>query len=154
MTESNVIPSQMDIQQICETIPHRYPFLLVDRVLEISEEELRIVAIKNITMNEPQFTGHYPGQPVMPGVLLIEAMAQAAAVFLLSLPQNAGKVPFFASVDGVKFRRQVTPGDQLRIEVQVLRLKKKIAKAAAKGLVDGEVAVEAELTCMLAEAPA
>ena len=149
MTESANLPSSMDIQKIFETIPHRYPFLMIDRVIEMDKDAMRIVALKNVTINEPHFTGHYPAYPVMPGVLLVEALAQTAAVFLLSLPEHKGKIPFFAAIEEVRFRRQVVPGDQLRLEVVVTRMKSRVAKADARGLVDGEVAVEAKLTCML-----
>ena len=153
MTDSESTPTQMDIGAILETLPHRYPFLLIDRVLEIDFENLRVVAIKNVTINEPQFMGHYPGLPIMPGVLLIEAMAQAAAVFLLSQPKNKGKVPFFTGLNSVKFRRQVVPGDQLRIEVQVTHQGGRMTKATARTLVDGKVVVEAQLNCMSVAAP-
>lgn len=153
MTDDVKLPSAMDIRAICETIPHRYPFLLVDRVLELDTENLAIKALKNVTMNEPQFTGHYPDMPVMPGVLMIEALAQTAAIFLLSIPDNKGKVPFFAAVDAVKFRRQVGPGDQLVLEARVTKMKKRVSVAEARATVNGEVAVEAKLTCMLGDAP-
>jgi 3-hydroxyacyl-[acyl-carrier-protein] dehydratase len=141
----------MDITKICEIIPHRFPFLLIDRIIELDYEKQWLVAIKNVTMNEFQFLGHYPGQPIMPGVLMVEAMAQGSAVYVLNMPVNKGKVPYFAAIEGVKFRRMVTPGDQLRIEVQVLKLKARLGKVAVKAKVDGEVAVEAEFTCMLGD---
>ncbi|HBF35183.1 TPA: 3-hydroxyacyl-[acyl-carrier-protein] dehydratase FabZ [Candidatus Sumerlaeota bacterium] len=141
----------MDVTKICEIIPHRFPFLLIDRIIELDYEKQWLVAIKNVTMNEFQFLGHYPGQPIMPGVLMVEAMAQASAVYVLNMPVNKGKVPYFAAIEGVKFRRMVTPGDQLRIEVQVLKLKSRLGKVAVKAKVDGEIAVEAEFTCMLGD---
>jgi 3-hydroxyacyl-[acyl-carrier-protein] dehydratase len=152
MTEENSTNIALDVNQIKELIPHRFPFLLVDRVLSIDLENLRLTAIKNVTVNEPFFVGHYPDLPVMPGVLQVEAMAQAACIFLLRKPENKGKVPFFTGIDGVKFRRQVVPGDQLRIEVQVVRLKPRVAKCQVQCLVEGAVTAEALLTCMLGDA--
>lgn len=134
----------MDINQIMQTLPHRYPFLLVDRMEEV-EPGKRAVGIKNVTINEPFFQGHFPGYPVMPGVLIIEAMAQVGAVSLLSMPEYAGKLALFAGIDGARFRRQVVPGDTLRIEVEVTRLRGKVGKSKAKATVNGELAAEAEL---------
>ena len=134
----------MDINEIMQTLPHRYPFLLVDRMEEV-EPGKRSVGIKNVTINEPFFQGHFPGYPVMPGVLIIEAMAQVGAVALLSMPEYAGKLALFAGIDGARFRRQVIPGDTLRIEVEVTRLRGKVGKSKAKATVNGELAVEAEL---------
>jgi 3-hydroxyacyl-[acyl-carrier-protein] dehydratase len=150
-TETPQFTLPMDVTKICEIIPHRFPFLLIDRIIELDYEKQWLVAIKNVTMNEFQFLGHYPGQPIMPGVLMVEAMAQASAVYVLNMPVNKGKVPYFAAIEGVKFRRMVTPGDQLRIEVQVLKLKSRLGKVAVKAKVDGEIAVEAEFTCMLGD---
>jgi 3-hydroxyacyl-[acyl-carrier-protein] dehydratase len=144
-------PGAIDIRGIMDIVPHRYPFLLIDRILEVNNEGPSLVAIKNVTMNEPQFMGHYPGLPIMPGVLQIEAMAQAAVVLLLIQPQNKGKIPFFTGLDGVKFRRQIVPGDQMRIEVLVTHHRTRAAKAEGRILVDGELAVEAKLTCMLGD---
>ncbi|MCI0658132.1 MAG: 3-hydroxyacyl-ACP dehydratase FabZ, partial [Acidobacteria bacterium] len=113
----------LDVRAIMEIIPHRYPFLLVDRVLEL-EEGRRIVALKNVTFNEPFFQGHFPGNPIMPGVLVVEAMAQAGAVLLLhSRPESRGKVVYFAGIDKAKFRRPVVPGDSVRLQVEVLKLR-------------------------------
>src|SRR5699024_10545309 len=117
----------MDIKQIKETIPHRYPFLLVDKVNEI-EEGKRVVCLKNVTANEPFFQGHFPDYPVMPGVLIIEALAQAGAIAVLGKEQNKGKVGFLAGVDKCRFKKQVTPGDQLRLEVEIIREKGPIGK--------------------------
>ena len=142
----------LEIGDIQKLIPHRYPFLLVDRIVELDEVAQRIVAIKNVTINEPYFQGHYPDRPVMPGVLQVEAMAQAVCVYLFLLPQYKGKVPLFAGIDGVRFRRQVVPGDQLRIEGQMTRMKSRVAKCQARCTVDGELVVEALLTCVLSEA--
>jgi len=144
-------PGAIDSRGIIDIVPHRYPFLLIDRILEVNNEGPSLVAIKNVTMNEPQFMGHYPGLPIMPGVLQIEAMAQAAVVLLLIQPQNKGKIPFFTGLDGVKFRRQIVPGDQMRIEVLVTHHRARAAKAEGRVLVDGELAVEAKLTCMLGD---
>lgn len=138
----------MDILEIMERIPHRYPFLLVDRIIEKVDGE-RIVAIKNVTMNEPFFQGHYPGKPVMPGVLMVEAMAQALGVLMLET--DSTKLPFFMSIEKAKFRKPVVPGDQLRLEVEVTKIKGKIIKAKGKALVDGKVATEAEFMFMIIE---
>jgi len=139
---------QLDIQAIQELLPHRYPLLLVDRIVEM--EEGRIVGIKNVSMNEPHFAGHFPGHPVMPGVLIIEAMAQTAGVYVLSrIPDRDKKLVFFATIENAKFRRPVVPGDQLRIEVTFLKLKPTVAKMRGVALVDGSVAAEAEMMCRL-----
>jgi len=139
---------QLDIQAIQELLPHRYPLLLVDRIVEM--EEGRIVGIKNVSMNEPYFAGHFPGHPVMPGVLIIEAMAQTAGVYVLSrIPDRDKKLVFFATIENAKFRRPVVPGDQLRIEVTFLKLKPTVAKMRGVALVDGFVAAEAEMMCRL-----
>ncbi|HEX5397262.1 MAG TPA: 3-hydroxyacyl-ACP dehydratase FabZ [Candidatus Limnocylindria bacterium] len=129
-------------------IPHRYPFLLVDRVLEL-EPGKRVVAIKNVTANEPQFTGHFPERPIMPGVLMVEALAQAGAVAVLSLPENRGKLALFAAIDECRFRRTVLPGDTLRIEISVEKLQRMFGRARAVASVDGEVAVEALLSFII-----
>ena len=132
-----------DIEWILSVLPHRYPLLLVDRVLEM-EPKKRIVAIKNVTINEEVFLGHFPGRPVMPGVLLIEGMAQAGGLLLLhDLPERGSKLVYLASVDEVKFRRPVVPGDQVRYEVEVLRLRSLHCKLSARALVDGQLAAEA-----------
>jgi 3-hydroxyacyl-[acyl-carrier-protein] dehydratase len=129
--------------QIQEIIPHRYPFLLVDRIIEL-EEGRRAVGIKNVTVNEPFFQGHFPGNPVMPGVLIVEAMAQVGAVALLKLPANAGKLGLFAGIDNCRFRQQVRPGDQLRIEVEFLKIKGSIHKAQGKAFVGDQVVAKGE----------
>jgi len=133
---------------IMRIIPHRYPFLLIDRVLELDKGK-RVVAIKAVTANEPQFTGHFPGRPIMPGVLMVEAMAQAGAVAVLSLPENRGKLALFAGIDECRFRRTVLPGDTLRIEVTVEKLSRLFGKARTVASVDGEVAVEATLSFII-----
>jgi beta-hydroxyacyl-ACP dehydratase FabZ len=135
----------MDIRKILDSLPHRYPFLLVDRVLEM-EREKRIVAIKNVTMNEPFFQGHFPGAPVMPGVLIVEAMAQAGAVLLLhDLPGRDGKLVYFTGIDGARFRRAVVPGDRLRLTMEVLNLRARTCKMRGKAEVDGQLVSEAEI---------
>jgi beta-hydroxyacyl-ACP dehydratase FabZ len=140
----------MDVQEITEILPHRYPMLMVDRILEITGES--IIAIKNVTANEPHFTGHFPGYPVMPGVLIIEAMAQAAGVLVAKLaPHTRGRLMFLASVEDAKFRRPVVPGDQLRLEMKMVRLKATIAKMQGLATVDGQVVAEATLMCKLTE---
>lgn len=135
----------MDIQQIKETIPHRYPFLLVDKVLEI-EEGKRVVGIKNVTVNEPFFQGHFPDYPVMPGVLIIEALAQVGAIAVLGMEENEGKLGFLAGVDKCRFKRQVVPGDQLQLEVEITRMKGPIGKGKGIATVNGELACQAEIT--------
>ncbi|MDC3425008.1 3-hydroxyacyl-ACP dehydratase FabZ [Aquibacillus sp. 3ASR75-11] len=135
----------MDIQQIKGTIPHRYPFLLIDEIIEI-EEGKRVVAKKNVTINEPFFQGHFPDYPVMPGVLIVEALAQTGAVAVLHKEENKGKIGFLAGIDKCRFKRQVKPGDQLKLEVEIIRLKGPIGKGKAIATVDGELAAEAEIT--------
>ncbi len=134
----------LDIKQIQEVLPHRYPFLLVDRIISL-EEGKKAVGIKNVSVNEPFFQGHFPDFPVMPGVLILEAMAQVGAVIVLKMPQFAGKIALFAGIDKVRFRRQVFPGDQLRIEVEVLKLRSAVGKSYAAAYVGAEMAAEAEL---------
>jgi len=139
----------MDIQQILQTLPHRYPFVMVDRVLEI-EPGKRIVALKNVTINEPYFVGHFPGIPVMPGVMIIEALAQSAAILTyrtLNLTQGDGTLFYFAGIDGARFKRPVTPGDQLRLEVEMLRVMRGVGKFKTRALVEGVMVAEAELMC-------
>jgi len=134
----------LDIKQIQEILPHRYPFLLVDRILSV-EEGKKAVGIKNVSVNEPFFQGHFPGYPVMPGVLIIEAMAQVAAIAALKMPEFAGKIALFAGIDKARFRRQVFPGDQLRIEAEVLKLRGTVGKSYAAAYVGEEMAAEAEM---------
>jgi 3-hydroxyacyl-[acyl-carrier-protein] dehydratase len=135
----------IDIQQIKEIIPHRYPFLLIDEITEM-EEGKRVVAKKNVTVNEPFFQGHFPDYPVMPGVLIVEALAQTGAVAMLKKEENKGKIGFLAGIDKCRFKRQVKPGDQLKLEVEIVRLKGPIGKGKAVATVDGELAAEAEIT--------
>lgn len=143
----------LDVNEIRQILPHRYPFLLVDRIIELDEE--RVVGIKNVTVNEPFFQGHFPDFPVMPGVLIVEAMAQTAGVLVLkSIPDRANKLVLLASVDGAKFRRPVVPGDQLRIEMTMMKRKASVAKMSGRVTVDGHLVAEAEVMCKLADKPA
>jgi 3-hydroxyacyl-[acyl-carrier-protein] dehydratase len=142
----------LDIDAIREILPHRYPFLLVDRIEELEAE--RVVGIKNVTVNEPFFAGHFPDYPVMPGVLIIEAMAQVAGVLVLNgIADRKSKLVLLAGVDGAKFRKPVRPGDQLRMEMKVLRSRASMAKVSGTATVDGAVVAEAEILCVLADRP-
>ncbi|MFC5770579.1 3-hydroxyacyl-ACP dehydratase FabZ [Thauera sinica] len=141
----------MDINEILQYLPHRYPFLLVDRVLEL-EPGRRILALKNVTMNEPFFPGHFPHHPVMPGVLIIEAMAQAAALLSFrstGVKPDENSVVYFAGIDNVRFKRPVVPGDQLLFDMTITHAKRNIYKYKGIARVDGEVATEAELMCAI-----
>lgn len=140
----------LNSQQIQEILPHRPPFLLVDRIVEV-EAGKRAVGIKNVTVNEPYFTGHFPGYPVMPGVLIVEALAQVGGVAILQMEENRGKLALFAGIDKFRFREQVTPGDTLRLEVEVTRLKGAVGKGKARATVDGKVAAEGEIMFALTE---
>jgi UDP-3-O-[3-hydroxymyristoyl] N-acetylglucosamine deacetylase / 3-hydroxyacyl-[acyl-carrier-protein] dehydratase len=138
-----------NIEDIMKVLPHRYPFLLVDRILEM-EENKRIVGLKNVTMNEPFFQGHFPGHPIMPGVLIIEAMAQVGGVLLMGLLDDPeSKIVYFMSLDKVKFRKPVRPGDQLRLELDVIQIRGTVCKMRGVGKVDGEVVVEAEMAAVV-----
>lgn len=140
----------MDVQEIAAILPHRYPMLMVDRILECSEDS--IIGLKNVTANEPYFVGHFPTLKVMPGVLIIEAMAQAAGILVAyRFPATRGKIMFLASVEEAKFRRPVTPGDQLRLEMKLLRLKSTVAKMQGTARVDGQVVAEAVLMCKMTD---
>ena len=142
---------ELGITEILKILPHRYPFLLVDRILEV-EPGKRVVGIKNVTFNEEFFQGHFPGNPVMPGVLIVEAMAQVAGVGLLaSIPDAKNKLLYLTGVDRCKFRRPVFPGDQLRIEAEIVSLKMRLSKCRAKATVDGNLCAEAELTSAVVE---
>ena len=134
----------IDIQGIKEALPHRYPMLLVDRVLEVSEDT--IVAIKNVTINEPFFNGHFPAYPVMPGVLIMEALAQTAGVLEISKPENKGKLVFYAGMDKVKFKKQVVPGDKLKLEVKIIKRKGPIGIGEAVATCGEKIVARGELT--------
>jgi len=141
----------MDIQHILRRLPHRYPFLLVDRVLEF-EKNVRIKALKNVTINEPFFSGHFPARPVMPGVLMLEALAQAAALLSFESMDTEpadDTVVYFAGIDGARFKRPVVPGDQLILEAFIDRVKSGIYKYKTRASVDGQIAAEAELMCTM-----
>lgn len=141
--ELNIIGKTLDINMIQKILPHRYPFLLVDRIMECTEK--RIVGIKNVTINEPFFQGHFPGKPIMPGVLILEAMAQVGGVGALNLGDNLGKLAYFLSIKEAKFRKPVVPGDQLVIEVDMVKTKMSVMQVRAVAKVAGEVVTEAEM---------
>ena len=144
---------RLDIQQIQSILPHRYPFLLIDRVLEI-ERKKRIVAVKNVSANEPFFSGHFPGRPILPGVLIIEAMAQAGGTLLLTeIPDRHDKLMVFTGIERAKFRRPIVPGDQVRIEVEVIIWRSRAVKMLGRALVDGKLACEATISCRLVDMP-
>ena len=142
----------IEIDEIMKILPHAYPFLLVDRIVEM-EPEKRIVGIKNVTYNEPFFPGHFPGRPIMPGVLIVEAMAQAAGVLVFqSLPKERhSQTVYFLGIDNVRFRKPVTPGDQLRLEVEITKHRQAIWGFKGKAVVDGKLVAEAELLAMMGE---
>ncbi|MCD5401113.1 bifunctional UDP-3-O-[3-hydroxymyristoyl] N-acetylglucosamine deacetylase/3-hydroxyacyl-ACP dehydratase [candidate division NPL-UPA2 bacterium] len=141
----------LDVEAIQKILPHRYPFLLVDKIIEM-EDDKRIVGIKNVTINEPFFSGHFPGKAIMPGVLIIEALAQTAGVLMLKKAENRGKLAYLAAIDKVKLRRPVVPGDQLRLEIKVRKLRRRTGKIESQALVRGKVVAEAELIFSLVEA--
>ena len=138
---------QMTIAEILEVLPHRFPMLLVDRVLEIAEN--KIVAIKNVTRNEQFFNGHFPELPIMPGVLQVEALAQTVGIYILRTPENKGKIGVFASIEGARFKRPVVPGDQLRLEVEIIKLGSRFAHAKGTATVEGDIACTAEMKFMM-----
>jgi beta-hydroxyacyl-ACP dehydratase FabZ len=142
----------MDIRHIQEMLPHRYPFLLVDRILEI-EPGKRVVGLKNVTINEAFFQGHFPGQPIMPGVLVIEAMAQIGGVLLMRTMNESAekKLLYFTGIDRARFRRPVLPGDQIRFEIELLQLRSRNCRMQAKAFVEGKLVVEAELSCAVVD---
>ncbi|MFH1761498.1 MAG: acyl-ACP--UDP-N-acetylglucosamine O-acyltransferase [bacterium] len=140
---------ELDINEIMKSTPHRYPFLLVDRILEKTDK--KIVGLKNVTINEPFFQGHFPGHPIMPGVLIIEAIAQVGCVMSLRAPENAGKIIYFAAIDKVRFRKPVVPGDQLRLEVELMWQKGRLGKMKGRAMVDGNLAVEGEFMFSLVD---
>lgn len=140
----------LDINEIKAILPHRYPFLLIDRITEL-EEGARAVGLKNVSGNEEFFNGHFPDYPVMPGVLIVEALAQVGAVAMLAKPENKGRLAFFAGIDKCRFKKQVIPGDQLQLEVEIIRLRGTIGKGKAVATVAGEVACETEIMFALGE---
>jgi 3-hydroxyacyl-[acyl-carrier-protein] dehydratase len=140
----------IDINEIKKILPHRYPFLLVDRVLELVPNQ-RIVALKNVTVNENFFNGHFPSKPVMPGVLIIESMAQAAGLVMLSQEEHKGKIPYFTGIDNARFRRPIVPGDQIIIEVDVLKVRGNVGRVKAVAKIDNQIATEAELMFILGD---
>ena len=150
MSESARTP--MPVERIMQMLPHRFPFLMIDRVMEAVKDDYAL-CVKNVTINEHHFIGHFSDKPVMPGVLIIEAMAQTSAVLVVQTlgPQSEGKLVYFMSVDEAKFRKPVVPGDQLRIEMKLIRLKRTIAKMQGTATVDGQVAAEATLMCKLTD---
>jgi beta-hydroxyacyl-ACP dehydratase FabZ len=143
----------LGIHEIMRFLPHRYPFLLVDRIVEL-EPEKRVVGLKNVTINEPFFPGHFPGAPVMPGVLIVEAMAQVAAVMVYrDMPDKEKRLIYFTGIESAKFRRPVLPGDQLRIEVELISRRSSFGKGQGKAFVDGKLAAEAVITFAIADHP-
>jgi beta-hydroxyacyl-ACP dehydratase FabZ len=142
--------TMLNAQEIMKVLPHRYPMLLVDRIIECDDKS-RIVGIKNVSANEPFFQGHFPGAPVMPGVLQLEAMAQTGGILLNRMAGKAGGVPYFMGVDNARFRKVVRPGDQMRIEIELQKVRPRVAKFSGKVLVDGAVASEADLMCMFGD---
>ena len=151
--ESSLQPQTLDILEIMAILPHRYPFLLIDRVLEI-ERTKRIVALKNVTINEPHFQGHFPDYPIMPGVLMVEAIAQTGGALLLTeIPDRDSKLMVFTGIEDAKFRRPVTPGDQLRIEVNVLNWRSRAVKMHGAITVEGKLVCEATVMCQLVPRP-
>jgi 3-hydroxyacyl-[acyl-carrier-protein] dehydratase len=143
--EQDILGKVLDINAIQKILPHRYPFLLVDRLVEVAEN--RVVGIKNVTINEPFFQGHFPGNPIMPGVLIIEAMAQVGGVGALNLKANIGKLAFFVSIDNARFRKPVVPGDVLRLEIDLLKMKLGMMKIHGVAKVGDDVAAEADMMC-------
>lgn len=139
---------ELDIKQIMEIIPHRHPFLLIDKITELAEGQ-KVTAVKNVTMNEPFFQGHFPGEPVMPGVLIVEAMAQAGAVAVLSMDEHKGKIAYFGAIDKAKFRGKVVPGDTLTLEVEIVKLKSVAGIGKGIAYVNGKKVAEAEITFMI-----
>jgi 3-hydroxyacyl-[acyl-carrier-protein] dehydratase len=141
----------LDVNEIMQLLPHRYPFLLVDRITEVDPGK-KIVGLKNVTINEPFFPGHFPGHPVMPGVLIVEAMAQVAAILVYSSSDdNKGKITYFVGIDNTKFRKPVVPGDQLRLELEVMGCRRGIYTFSGKAYVDGKLVTESELRATFAD---
>jgi 3-hydroxyacyl-[acyl-carrier-protein] dehydratase len=141
----------LDVTEIQKILPHRYPFLFVDAIVEM-ERLKRVVGIKNVTINESFFQGHFPGQPIMPGVLIIESMAQTGGVLLLTeVPDRESKLMYFVAVDGARFRRPVVPGDQLKVEMKVIAWRGDFCKLEGRATVDGQLAAEATLMCKMVD---
>ena len=136
--------SVLDINEVQSILPHRYPFLMVDRIVDLNSES-KCTGMKNVTVNEPYFEGHFPGHPIMPGVLQLEAMAQVSSVLMLRKPENQGKIGYFMSANNVKWRRPVLPGDTLIIETEILKMRGSIGQTSCQCLVNGDVVSEAEL---------
>lgn len=144
MTQELIEHGALTPHDILKILPHRYPFLLVDRIIKM-EDYRRVIGIKNVTFNEPFFSGHFPGAPIMPGVLIVEAMAQVGGVVVLSIPEWQGKLPYLTGIDKMRFRKPVIPGDQLVIEVEVINMKANIGKVSAEAKVDGQLVAQGEL---------
>ena len=149
MSEPN---NTMDILEIMSILPHRYPLLLIDRIVEM-ERKTRIVAIKNVTINEPHFAGHFPDFPIMPGVLIVEAMAQVACAMFLSKPEAKNKLAYFMGMEEIKFRKPVVPGDRMELKVEVLKMRDKYGKAKGEAFVDGKLATEATFSFAIVDKP-
>ena len=150
--ETERVLSSVDIQKLLELLPHRYPFLLIDKIIDIDGDE-SATGIKNVTINEPHFTGHFPGQPIMPGVLIIEAMAQTAgAISILASGSNKPSIVYFMTIDNAKFRKPVTPGDRMEIRVQKIKKRGPLSKYGCIATVEGAKVAEAEVTAMIVTA--
>ena len=141
----------MTIEQILQTLPHRYPMLLVDRIVQVGDDGKSCRGIKNVTINEPFFQGHYPGKPIMPGVLILESMAQAGAALILTHPSFVGRIPLIGAIDNVRFKRPVVPGDQMILDIELLWVRGGIGKIKSSATVDGELAASMEMVFKLVE---
>jgi beta-hydroxyacyl-ACP dehydratase FabZ len=144
------MPTTLDFEALKKAIPHRYPFLLIDRVT-ITEPDKSATGIKSVSGNEQFFTGHFPDRAIMPGVLIVEAMAQVACALFLSKPENSNKLAFFMGIDGIKFRKPVVPGDRLELKVEILQMRSRFGKAKGEGYVDGNLTTEAEFSFAIVE---
>ena len=150
-TGSQAGTTLIQIQELMNLLPHRYPMLLVDKIIEINEENTKCKGIKNVTINEPFFQGHYPGNPIMPGVLIVESMAQVGASLLLQTDALKNRIPLIGNIDNVKFRRMVRPGDQLVIEIELIWVKGNVGKIAGVATVEGEMAAQMEMVFKLSD---